>query len=196
MPHWTQDSYARAWAYASRMHANQTYGGALEGERIAYINHLASVAMEVTWALQHHPEADGELAVQCALLHDTLEDTAATHAELAGHFSAAVADGVQALSKNAALPKPDQLPDSLARIQAQPREVWMVKLADRIANLYQPPFYWNNDKILSYRDEARHILTALAPASPVLAARLQAKIDAYPAFCRPAPSAPSTQANA
>ena len=37
------------------------------------------VSMEVMAALDEEPKADGDLAVQCALLHDTLEDTDITY---------------------------------------------------------------------------------------------------------------------
>jgi guanosine-3',5'-bis(diphosphate) 3'-pyrophosphohydrolase len=72
--------------------------------------------------------------------------------------------------------------DSLARIRAQPREVWLVKLADRIVNLGPPPTDWSTDKRRAYQAEARGILTALAEASPYLADRLNARIAAYGAF--------------
>jgi hypothetical protein len=78
----------------------------------------------------------------------------------------------------------EQLADSLTRIREQPREIWMVKLADRIINLYQPPFYWNSDKMLSYQSEAMTILNALAPGSEILDNRLQQKINGYSQFLR------------
>lgn len=185
MTHWNPDIYAKAWAFASQHHRGQTYGGSAEGEHIEYINHVASVAMEVTAALQTETGVDGNLALQCALLHDTLEDTAATYESLQAQFGTAVADGVQALSKDPGIKdKDEKMRDSLRRIKLQPREVWMVKLADRIANLYHPPFYWDSRKILAYRDEAQLIHSELGSASAVLAGRLQGKIDDYPKFLR------------
>ena len=186
MSNWNQDIYAKAWNYATRAHHGQTYGGPNEGETIDYINHIASVAMEVMWALQFDPDANGDLAIQCALLHDTIEDTASTFASIEQHFGRQVANGVLALSKNPDLPKAEQLADSLTRIGEQGREIGMVKMADRITNLYHPPFYWQNEKILSYQAEAHTILTALAPANQHLAQRLQQKIQDYPQFLRPA----------
>jgi (p)ppGpp synthase/HD superfamily hydrolase len=186
MTPWDPDIYAKAWSFASLHHRGQTYGGPREGEQIEYINHIASVAMEVSAVLQVEDGLDGNLAIQCALLHDTLEDTAATYDAVQAQFGPAVADGVKALSKDPAIAdKNEKMHDSLRRIKLQPREVWMVKLADRIANLYHPPFYWDNRKILAYRDEGALIHTTLCAASPVLAERLQQKIDAYPQFLRP-----------
>lgn len=185
MAHWHPDTYTKAWAFASKQHRGQTYGGSQHGERIEYISHIASVAMEITWALQSDHTADGALAVQCALLHDTLEDTDTSYEILHSEFGEAVANGVLALSKNEKLPTKDaQMRDSLYRIKQQPREVWMVKMADRITNLYHPPFYWTNEKILAYRDEALIIYQELHMANSQLAQRLQQKIAAYPQFLR------------
>jgi (p)ppGpp synthase/HD superfamily hydrolase len=69
--------------------------------------------------------------------------------------------------------------DSLARIRAQPAEVWMVKLADRITNLQAPPHYWTREKIRAYRAEAREIHAQLGAACDVLGPRLLEKIEAY-----------------
>jgi (p)ppGpp synthase/HD superfamily hydrolase len=92
-----------------------------------------------------------------------------------------VADGVAALSKDDRLPKADRMADSLRRIREQPREVWMVKLADRITNLAPPPDDWSAAKRAAYRDEAIVIADALGAASPTLHARLRARIEAYAA---------------
>ena len=176
---WTQDKYVQAWDFACVAHHGQTYTGAVVGEFFEYVNHPASVAMEVIHALAQHPEFDGNLAVQCALLHDTLEDTAVTYAQLCEHFGQLVADGVAALSKNPDLPKARQMADSLARIRLQPKEVWLVKLADRISNLQYVPPHWQAEKVVQYRVEAQLILATLGDASPALARRLAEHIQCY-----------------
>lgn len=115
----------------------------------------------------------------CALLHDTVEDTAVTYEQVAAGFGQPVADGVLALTKDEGLPKGEQMPDSLRRIKRQPREVWLVKLADRIVNLQPPPKHWQAERIAAYKVESDSILAALGEASPLLAERLAAKIEAY-----------------
>ncbi len=90
--------------------------------------------------------------------------------------------GVLALSKDKSLPRAEQMPDCLRRIKQQPREIWMVKMADRISNLQAPPSYWNQDKIKRYQTEAESILGALQDASPYLQVRLRHKIDEYGSF--------------
>ena len=69
--------------------------------------------------------------------------------------------------------------DCLRRIQAAPREVALVKLADRITNLEPPPANWDADKRRRYLAEAEVIVTALAPSSPFLASRIRAKMAEY-----------------
>jgi len=167
--------YVAALRFAAERHHAQR----VPDSEYPYLVHVVSVAAETIAALVLGVDAD--LAVTCALLHDTIEDTATTHAELVDRFGLAVADGVRALSKDSALPKAERMADSLRRIQAQPHAVWMVKLADRITNLDVPPRSWTAEKRQAYRDEAIVIADALGAASPLLEARLRARIAAYAA---------------
>src|SRR5262249_11055628 len=122
--------------------------------------------------------------VVCALLHDTVEDTGATLDEIRSRFGVAVAAGVAALTKDASLAtKADQMADSLRRIKQQPREIAVVKLADRITNMAPPPQHWTKDKCTAYRVEATLIADTLGYASSALDARLRARMDAYTAYC-------------
>jgi len=175
MAAWTQEGYLSALRFAAEAHQGQT----VPGTNLPYLVHLALVAMEVIAAFRAQDMCDQELAVRCALLHDVIEDTHTTLEQLRAAFGPAVANGVSALSKNMHLPKDQQLEDSLRRIREQPAEVWMVKLADRIANLQPPPAHWSRDKVANYRDEAMAIYTSLKDASPVLATRLFQKIKGY-----------------
>ena len=95
------------------------------------------------------------------------EDTATTYSELVATFGAPIADGVRALSKlDDSIPKAERMADSLRRIRLQPREVWVVKLANRITNLAPPPAGWSSDKRRAYRDEAIEIADALGRREP------------------------------
>lgn len=173
---WNQDLYIKACLFAAAAHQGQL----VPGSNLPYSIHLNLVSMEIIAALSVESGCDGDLAVQCALLHDTIEDTDTSYEQIAALFGVSVANGVVALSKNAALAKPLQLSDSLQRIQQQPIAVWMVKLADRITNLQPPPPHWDLSKIRRYRGEAIEIHTRLETASPYLAARLAQKIQNYP----------------
>ncbi len=181
---WNREIYIKAWKFATKHHTGQKYGGSEPDEYIDYINHIGMVCMEVIWTLQHSSiNYDADLAIQCAILHDTIEDTDASFEEVKTNFGEKVANGVMALSKNETLKtKAEQMPDSLRRIKAQGKEVWMVKLADRISNLNAPPFYWKNDKKVKYLKEAQTIYDALHEVNTILAERLKRKIENYPQF--------------
>lgn len=172
---WDPEYFVQAVNFASRHHAGQMVPGTQE----PYLRHLATVASEVMWAISVRGDVERpNLAVVCAILHDCLEDTDCSLEELEATFGLDVSAGVAALTKNPqAGDKGAQMLDSLARIQQQPHEIWMVKLADRITNLQPPPSHWDEAKIGRYRSEARLIHTQLQSACPVLGARLALKIE-------------------
>ncbi len=173
---WSPDAYLSAYRFAAEAHRGQTVPGT---DGLPYLMHISTVAMEVMGALQVERFDNPDLAVQCALLHDTMEDTDVTYEQVREMFGRAVADGVRALSKDPALPRAERMADSLRRIQTRPHEVWIVKLADRITNLQPPPASWTADKRTRYRSQAGEINRALGPASPYLSARIENKILAY-----------------
>ncbi|HNR88517.1 MAG TPA: HD domain-containing protein [Spirochaetota bacterium] len=177
---WSGDRVQLAIDFAARVHDGQT----VPGRGFAYIVHPLSVCAEVMRSLAREGSDRPDLAVLCAILHDTLEDTAATYQDIVGSFGRNIADGVRALSKDPALPKEARMADSLRRIREQPREVGMVKLADRIVNLQEPPEEWDRPKRAAYRDEAIVIRETLGNCSAHLTARLDEKIRAYEAFLR------------
>ncbi len=174
---WNQEKFIKAWNFASRSHKGQCVPGA----DIPYINHIGNVAMEVMAVIAQDLNIENpELLVQCALLHDVIEDTDCSYKTIKEKFGAEVADGVSALSKDGNLPsKAKQIQDSITRIRKQPKEIWMVKLADRITNLQPPPKHWNKAKVKKYRNEAILILEKLGKANPYLAQRLKKKIAEY-----------------
>ncbi|MGB0749385.1 MAG: HD domain-containing protein [Magnetospiraceae bacterium] len=172
---WTPSRYIAALQFAATAHAGQK----VPGSDLPYLVHVTTVCMEVAGVVAAGEAIDADLALQCALLHDTVEDTSVTLEALAALFGPGVAAGVAALSKDSSLPKEDRMVDSLRRIQAQPREIWMVKLADRITNLQPPPKHWPAAKCRAYQAEAREIHAALGGASPHLSNRLTQMITAY-----------------
>ena len=177
MTPWSPDVWHRALELAARAH----HGQKLPGSELPYVLHPCAVAMELSLALaQRDDVAQPDLAIACALLHDVVEDTAVGVEEIRAAMGDAVAAGVAALSKDpGAGDKAAQMRDSLRRIREQPPEVWMVKLADRIHNLREPPSYWSPEKIARYRDEAGLILSELGAACPVLSTRLRERLTLY-----------------
>ena len=174
---WNQDKYIKAWNYASSLHNGQV----VPGTDIPYINHVGLVAMEAMAAIAHtNTITSPDLLVLCAVLHDIIEDTNGTYNEIQEEFGKEVASGVRALSKNNSISsKDDQMKDSVKRIKNEPKEIWMVKLSDRITNLQPPPRHWSKFKISNYKKEAIMLLDELGAANNYLSERLEVKIEEY-----------------
>ena len=166
----------KAWMFASRKHNGQLYPGP---EKLPYMTHIGSVILELLPALQENASLDAETAICCAILHDTVEDTHTTPQEIADQFGAKVSAGVLALSKNKNLQGEEAVRDALERIKKQPHEIWIVKLADRTANLHTPHGHWGNNKRLAYALEGQLILDALGEASSAIAKTLAARIELW-----------------
>ncbi len=172
-----QSIYQQTIKFAALKHSekNQT----IPGTNLPYVVHLSNVAMEIMAAYQNAADFKLDVALKLALLHDTLEDTSTTFDEISKEFGIDIAEGVSALTKNELLPKSEKMFDSLKRIKALSKEVWAVKLADRITNLQEPPRHWDTSKKENYRQEAMQIVQHLKGANPYLEQRLDKKIAEY-----------------
>lgn len=180
---WSIDKLQSIWQLASKLHNGQKYGSSELDEQIEYINHIGSVVFEILNASNFSDDFDVDLAMHCAVLHDTIEDTAFQYSKAEKLFGKNIAQGVLALTKDERLlDKEKMMLDSLGRIKKQPKEVWAVKMADRICNLYAPPFYWDNEKKTNYMNEAKLIHTHLKDGNRYLADRLEKKIEDYKKF--------------
>src|SRR3954451_7715140 len=108
------DRYVEIMRFAATAHNAQKE----PGHDLPYLVHVVSVASEVIAALPTTKLAHPDLAVTCALLHDTVEDTPTTLDEIREMWGADVAAGVAALTKNEKLAtKQEQTADSLRRIR-------------------------------------------------------------------------------
>ncbi len=172
-----QSHYQEAIKFAAIKHLEKKQK--VKGTKLPYVVHLSNVAMELFAAAGTTPGFDLDYAIRVALLHDTVEDTDTTLEEIKKHFGDEIAAGVLAMTKNEKLPKEMQIPDSLARIKKLRKEVWAVKLADRITNLQPPPSKWSNRKIKKYQDDSKLIHHALRDGNEYLAKRLKEIINDY-----------------
>ena len=172
---WNPDLYQKALYFANHAHRQQL----LPGSDLPYVAHLCNVCMEAVHAVLQSQKEDIDLVMQCALLHDTIEDTAVTYEDVLQEFGTKVADGVLALTKNFELAKARQMADSLKRILQQPAEIRIVKMADRINNLSKPPHYWTREKKNKYQAEARIILETLGGVNTFIEERLRRRIEQY-----------------
>jgi (p)ppGpp synthase/HD superfamily hydrolase len=171
----TTSKLSEAWLFAAKKHNAQLY----PGTDLPYLTHLGSVVLVLWQGLLAKPTARADLALLCAILHDTIEDTQTSPEELSALFGEEVKTGVLALSKDPNLSGQAAMIDSLSRIQKCPSEVWMVKLADRIANLTVPAAHWSADKRRLYAQEGLLIYRELYPASDFLSLMLKKRISAW-----------------
>ena len=173
---WDPDLFYETLHFAAGAHEGQF----VPGQNYSYVVHLTGVCMEALRASMIEP-TDSNLIMQCSLLHDTMGDTPVTLNILLDRFGNEVAEGVLALTRQ----EGESFSDYTKKIARQKKEIWMVKLADRICNLHEPPEHWDTAKRKEYREESRIILETLRMGSPYLAARLCDKIYAYNHYINP-----------
>lgn len=177
----SQEKYLKALNFAAIAHGDQK-----TPNNLPYVIHLTNVAMEVIHASIESKMDDekSDLAITVALLHDIIEDTKITYDDIYLEFGIDIAEGVDALSKDKTLSKKEQMEDSINNLLAQPYEIQMVKLADRITNMQKPPKTWDNEKIYNYHKEAKFILSCLKNSNAFLSQRLESKISEYRVYIK------------
>ena len=129
-PDANEDLLNRAYVYAMKAHGNQKRAS---GE--AYFNHPLEVA-----AILADMKLD-DATIVAALLHDTVEDTEATHQEIHDKFGAEIASLVDGLTKIKQLDrvtKEATQAENLRKLliaMSKDVRVLLVKLADRLHNM-------------------------------------------------------------
>ena len=125
-----EDLLNRAYVYAMKAHGNQTRAS---GE--AYFNHPLEVAAILT-----EMKLD-DATIAAALLHDTVEDTEATHQEIEEKFGneiASLVDGLTKIKKLDLVTKEATQAENLRKLllaMSKDVRVLLVKLADRLHNM-------------------------------------------------------------
>ena len=129
-PDANEDLLNRAYVYAMKAHGDQTRAS---GE--AYFNHPLEVAAILT-----EMKLD-DATIAAALLHDTVEDTEATHQEIEEKFGkeiAALVDGLTKIKKIDLVTTEATQAENLRKLllaMSKDVRVLMVKLADRLHNM-------------------------------------------------------------
>jgi guanosine-3',5'-bis(diphosphate) 3'-pyrophosphohydrolase len=112
-----------------------------------------------------------------ALLHDTVEDTATTHEELANAFGSRIARIVAEVTDDTSLAKDERKRLQVEHAASLSHEAKLVKLADKICNLRdvaeRPPARWDRARSREYFDWAKRVIDGLRGAHP----RLEAAFD-------------------
>ena len=137
-------------------------------EASPYINHPIALA-NVLWGEGgvHDP-----VVIEAALLHDTIEDTETTPAELRKRFGRKVASIVGEVTDDKALPKAERKRLQVEHAPHISREAKLVKLADKISNLRDmaasAPKTWPKSRVREYFDWAKRVVDALRGVHPRL----------------------------
>lgn len=127
-------------------------------EASPYINHPIAVAEVLA-----RVGGVSELAVlQAAVLHDTIEDTRTTEAELAERFGPEVARLVAEVSDDKSLPKAERKRLQVVHAPELSQGAKLVKLGDKICNVQDvtsaPPKDWSLERRLEYLAWSRQVV--------------------------------------
>lgn len=156
-----------AATFAAHKHRDQRRKGA---EASPYINHPLSVAD----VLANEGGVQDLITLVAALLHDTIEDTQTTAAEVAARFGSEAAAVVMEVTDDKRLDTEERKRRQVLHAAGLSSRAQLVKLADKICNLRDlvdaPPAGWPLERQRAYFEWSRAVADQLRPASPPLAA--------------------------
>lgn len=144
--------------FAAHKHRDQRRKGE---EASPYINH----PIEVAELLARVGQITDLVTLQSAVLHDTIEDTETTGAELEQHFGAAVRRVVEEVTDDKSLPKAERKRLQIEHAPHLSKPAQLVKLADKISNVralvQAPPVDWSYERRLAYLDWTELVVAGL-----------------------------------
>jgi uncharacterized protein (UPF0147 family) len=147
----------KALLFAAEAHRNQRRKGAAQEP---YLNHLVEV-LDLLVQATDGTDTDTLIA---AILHDVVEDTAASYENVAKNFGERVAEIVRENSDDMTLPKAERRRARIAGMPLKSREARLVKMADVISNLraiaVSPPAGWPADRKFDYLEGCRQLIDA------------------------------------
>lgn len=175
---WSSEKFLNTLFFAIKAHNEQKMKFPVDMPYSAHIIGVLQFAIK-GGINDKRKDINWDLLTQAALLHDVIEDTGTSYETVKKTFGRVTADGVMALTKNDNLVKELRMKDSVSRIKKQPKEIAMVKLADRLMNMQERVPSWSKEKQESYKKEAQLICDELGYSSKYLKQELQNKIDNY-----------------
>lgn len=148
----------RAVKFSAEKHKSQRRKGA---EGSPYINHPIAVA-ETIWTVGGVRDLSVILA---AILHDTVEDTETTFAEIEEHFGLEVRSLVQEVTDDKSLPKAERKRLQIEHAPHLSTGAKQIKLADKIYNIndvaFAPPADWPHQRRAEYLTWAENVVNGL-----------------------------------
>ena len=156
--------------FAAEKHKDQRRKGA---DGSPYINHPLKVA-ELLWRVGEVRDVD---CIVAAILHDTIEDTATTPDELEELFGARVRMLVEEVTDDKGLPKAERKRLQIEHAPSLSEGAKQIKLADKIANIFDVAYAaapdWSLERRREYLDWAESVVAGLRGCNP----RLEEKFD-------------------
>ena len=157
-----------AMAYAALKHTNQRRR---DSRKSPYINHPIAVAHMLT----HVGKVEDITILQAAVLHDLLEDTDATPADLVERFGHEVCTLVKEVSDDKSLPKNERKAKQIERARSASSAAKMIHIADKICNildinLVDPP-EWSTQRKTEYMLWTDRVVDACRGCNPALEER-------------------------
>jgi (p)ppGpp synthase/HD superfamily hydrolase len=145
----------KAAAFAARRHAGQRRKGAAGDP---YINH----PLEVASLLAGPGNIDDPVIIAAGLLHDTLEDTATTAAELEEQFGQCVRHLVEEVSDDKTIPGGVRRELQVQKALAYSPGAKAVRIADKVSNMddviHRPPPDWSEARKGRYVEWAARVV--------------------------------------
>lgn len=154
-----------AVAFAAEKHRSQRRKDAAASP---YINHPIALAH----VLASEGGIDDVTVLSAAVLHDTIEDTQTTVAELQARFGPAITAIVLEVTDDKALPKDERKERQVQHAPHASHGAKLVKLADKICNLRDilasPPATWDAERKNAYFDWAARVIDGVRGVHPSL----------------------------
>lgn len=149
----------RAAAFAAHKHRDQRRK---DQQASPYINHPLALANVLCNEITGIEDED---IVCAALLHDTIEDTDTSQAEIEAEFGRAVLEVVLEVTDDKTLPKAQRKLLQIEHAPSLSRSAKLVKLADKVCNLRDmaasPPSDWSLNRRIEYFDWAKAVVDGL-----------------------------------
>ncbi len=155
-------SLLTALRFAAGKHRDQRRKGA---DACPYINH----PIEVAEILSRVGGITDLATLQAAILHDTIEDTQTTGAELETHFGEEVRRLVEEVTDDKNLPKLERKRLQIEHAGQMSPKAKIIKIADKISNVcdvtHFPPIHWPHQRRVEYLDWAERVVEGLRGSS-------------------------------
>ncbi len=155
----------RAAQFASVRHANQRRKGR---DQEPYVNHL----IEVVAHLAQSARCDDTVLLAAGFLHDTVEDTDTTTAELVQLFGSDIARMVAEVTDDKTLRKDARKRQQIDTITSKSTGAKFLTIADKTANVASivrsPPMDWTRHRMAEYGDWAENVVSQIRGLDPHL----------------------------